>query len=177
MRLQVTINLPADGPDAEPAEKWLESFRSWLQVVPAGVSVDIYDAQTLAYTDEFVTVQDLKDYFRPRMPQSRVPYNARMVFYWLVVNLHRDLEVRCAACRQRYLTCTCEASGYRKWGEGPNEWRYGDLTPDSHRHERTWLIGRRSLIQLPLLRLEQVADRSPARRERIKQFLIDLKGA
>lgn len=171
MQVHIIVTLPTEGPETEAAGAWFGSFQSWLDIAPQKVAVEIYNGQTLTYTHPFVNVGELKEFFAERLPRSRVHYNARMVFYWLITNLHRDLEVRCAACLQRYLKCQCEASGYRRLGPGPDEWCYGDLTPDSDKNENVWLIGRRSLVKLPMSVLEGISDRSSTRRERVIQFL------
>ena len=175
MQVQMIVTLPTEGPKAEAAAVWFECFQSWLDVAPKGIAVEIYDGQKLTYTHPYVTVGELKEFFTDRVPRSRVHYSARMVFYWLIINMHQDLEVRCVKCRKRYLACTCEASGYHKWADGPDDWSYGDLTPDSDRNENVWVIGRRSLVKLPLLLLNDVADRSPVRRARVIQFLKSIQ--
>lgn len=177
MQLQVTITLPDSGPEAGPAAKWLGSFQSWLDVAPKCVAIEQYDGQKLAYIAEYVTVAEVKEFFMPRLPRSRVSYNARMVFYWLITNLHNHLEVRCVGCRERYMVCSCKTSGFRRWGNGFDEWKYVDLNPDSDQAEKVWLIGRKSLVKLPPLLLEQTPDRSAVRRERVKLFLQYLQGA
>lgn len=177
MRLKVEVSLPPTGEQAEPARVWLRSFESWLEVVPQGVTVKIHEVRPDRHSDMYVDVTEAKEFFKGKVKPARVHYNGRSVFFWLVENMHQHLEVRCRRCQERYGVCNCEASGYERWGDGPDEWGYGYLSPRSCQYEDVWVIGRDSLRKLPMVVLDDSYDISDTRRERVRAFVMYVKGA
>jgi hypothetical protein len=174
MRAIVQISLPEVSPAAEPAAKWWESFTSWLEVAPEGVTIQINRVKD-AVPDEWVDIEDIKAYFRFSLPAKRVPYNARMVLFWLIQRYNAHLDVRCVHCHQRYLTCTCPESGYWQDDVNPDECGYNGFDPNSSEYEDAWTISRRSLEELSLRQVKATKDRSYVRLQRVVQFLQHLK--
>lgn len=140
----VTIEVDGKGADLAVLAAWLEGLDHLVATAPAGVTVAVADH------DSFIKIDDIVNYLRGKVPPRRLHIRARAVFFWLVGQLGRKLEVWCRRCGLRRMTqeggCRCPDRGATA---EDSSWFYlGFGSTDHSKGQDHWQISEARLLTL-----------------------------